>query len=416
MSTSLIGCMRGRWCCALLLAGVAASSGCGQRSWNPFRVVPPPPPAESFVLRGNELEPEHGSAHSKAAEELAGAHELYRRGEYAKAEKVFHRIADDKSNSPSIAEEARFYEAECLRWQKCYPKAADTYNRLLKDFPQGTHREQCLQHMYQIANIWLDDTRAEMQEYKEIKDGQRRFRTWRMPFHLEKHKPFLDQEGRALEKLEQVKYNDITGPMADRALFLSGSVKFFREDYIEADHLFSQLVEWHPNSPYAPKAIELGIISKHMSTGGSDYDGRKVAEARRMIDVALRSYPELAAQKSVFLEKQMAGINFQEAEKDFKIAEFYRRTGHPGAAYFYYEIVRRRYPSSKFAEKSHERMCELKAKAIKDGTPLETPQPRPEVEKAPMPRKLTDPGKLELGPVPQTEDPAEEAPMPRTEE
>jgi hypothetical protein len=44
--------------------------------------------------------------------------------------------------------------------------------------------------------------------------------------------------------------------------------------------------------------------------------------------------------------------NAQAAEKDFQIAEFYRRTGHHGSAHFYYELVTRRYPDSPFAEKA----------------------------------------------------------------
>ena len=147
-----------------------------------------------------------------------------------------------------------------------------------------------------------------------------------------------------MQALEQVHLNDITGPLADKALFLAGGVKFYREDYHEADHYFSKLVEQHQNSPLAPQAIELAIISKHMSTGGPDYDGRKVAEARLLVDSALRNYPELARDKSGFLERQLGSITYQQAEKDYMTAEFYRRTGHPGSAYFYYEIVRRRYP------------------------------------------------------------------------
>src|SRR5262249_19848276 len=146
------------------------------------------------------------------------------------------------------------------------------------------------------------------------------------------------------ENLEQDVYNDLNGRIADEALFLAGSVKFFREDYREADHYFTQIVERYPTSKYAKQALEMGIIAKHMSTGGADYDGRKVAEARQMVDTALRNYPDLAAEKSEFLERQLSGINRQQAEKDFKVAEFYERTGHPGSAYFYYEIVRRRYP------------------------------------------------------------------------
>lgn len=398
---------------AVGLALVAGSTGCSARSWNPFRVTPPPPPMESVVLRGEGLEPERTTSDA-VTNDLAGAHELFRRGDYGKAESVFHRIAEDKKNLPSVAEEARFYEAESLRYQEHYPKSADTYNRMLNDFPNGMHKDLALQHMWEIANYWLDDTRQEMRAADEKKKGQRWFMPWRSPIHLERAKPLFDQEGRAIEKLEQVKYNDVTGPMADKALFLAGSVKFFREDYVEADHHFSQLVEYHPNSTLAPKAVELAIISKHMSTGGADYDGRKVAEARRLVDTALRSYPELAAQQSVFLDRQLAGINYQQAEKDFKIAEFYRRTGHPGAAYFYYEIVRRRYPGSRFCSRASERMVELREKAAKNGTPIHD-APHDAAEKAPMPKRIGDPNKIELAPVPKpvTEGAPETAPAPR---
>jgi hypothetical protein len=43
------------------------------------------------------------------------------------------------------------------------------------------------------------------------------------------------------------------------------------------------------------------------------------------------------------------------------MAEFYRRTGHPGSAWFYYELVRRRYPGTLLAEKAGERMESLSA-------------------------------------------------------
>jgi outer membrane protein assembly factor BamD (BamD/ComL family) len=201
-----------------------------------------------------------------------------------------------------------------------------------------------------------------MAEYREKREGQRTFIVPAV-FHFEKKKPFLDEEGRAMQALEQVHLNDITGPLADKALFLAGGVKFYREDYREADHYFSQLIEQHANSPLAPQAIELAIISKHMSTGGADYDGRKVAEARIMVDTALRNYPQLAQEKSGFLERQLGSITLQQAQKDYNTAEFYRRTGHPGSAYFYYEIVRRRYPSTKFAELATERMHQLRALA-----------------------------------------------------
>src|SRR5262249_33050102 len=155
------------------------------------------------------------------------------------------------------------------------------------------------------------------------------------------------------------------GPLADKALFLCGSVKFFNEDYREADHFFTQIYERHPNSPLAAQAVELAIISKHMSTGGSDYDGRKVAEARQLVHAALDSYPELANKKRDYLMRQLAGISAQQAEKEYKIGEFYRWTGHAPSAVFYYELVRRRYPGTEAARMAEQRIAELRPEAEK---------------------------------------------------
>lgn len=347
-------------------------------------------PRESLVLRADGTAPEAAPDPKSPEGKLCGGKEYFRRKEYSHAERLFHHLAEDKKN-PQVAEEATYYEAECLRLQGYYPEAADTYVKLLKNFDRSAFREQSVQHMYDIANYWLDDTREEMREKRDVREGKRWFVTPRL-FNLDKTKPFIDQEGRAIEKLEQVRWNDIGGPLADKALFLAGSVMFFREDYREADHYFSQLVERHSASELAPQAIELAIISKHMSTGGSDYDGRKVAEARQMVFTALQSFPSLVEKKKDFLSRQLVGITFQQAEKDFKVAEFYRRTGHPGSAFFYYEIVRRRYPGTRFASDSAKRMEELKGYAVAEhgflpGSPqaplqavsLETPaQPRGE--------------------------------------
>src|SRR5260370_28392939 len=104
-----------------------------------------------------------------------------------------------------------------------------------------------------------------------------------------------------------------------------------------------------------------------MGTGGGDYDGRKVAEARELVKTALRSYPQLAKdeKKRDFLNRQVQGITLQQAEKDYKTANFYERTGHETSAYFYYQIVRQRYLGTKYFEMATERMNVLKAKAAK---------------------------------------------------
>jgi outer membrane protein assembly factor BamD (BamD/ComL family) len=192
------------------------------------------------------------------------------------------------------------------------------------------------------------------------------------------------------------------GPLADKALFLAGSVKFFRNDYKEADHYYSMLVEMHPNSPFVEQAIELSTIAKQLSTGGAAYDGRKLAEARKMVDVALRNYPNLASKKADFLNRQLYSITMQQAEKDYQIAEFYRRTGHPCSAYFCYEIVRRRYPGTKYYDLASERMQSLRAKLEKSpGETVSEGSPSAKYENRPMPNSNLTPGQPELAPPPR---------------
>lgn len=49
------------------------------------------------------------------------------------------------------------------------------------------------------------------------------------------------------------------------------------------------------------------------------------------------------------------------AEKDLKIAEFYRRNGHPDSARFYYELICRRYPGTNAAKRATQQLPEEKS-------------------------------------------------------
>jgi outer membrane protein assembly factor BamD (BamD/ComL family) len=355
---------------SLLIVALAAwSAGCRAASpWTfdaIFGPAAPPTETDTFVLRPEGLTQERPALASSedATNILAAAREMFRRGEYAQAERYFGRIADNERNGPPAVQESLFYRGECLRLTGYLPKASEYYSALLTKFPQTTYREQANQRMFDIANFWLDDTRAAMREEQERKEGKR----WMvMPrfFNWDQKKPMLDEEGRAIELLEKVRLHDIHGPLADRSLFMCGMVKMYHEDYREAEHYFSQIHLTHPESPLAPKSIENAILCKQMSTGGADYDGRKTAEARRLIKAAMHSYPELAndPKKREMLEQQKIYIDLQQAEKEFNTAEFYRRTGHPASAYFLYKMLIRRYPNTKYATLAEERWRELRGK------------------------------------------------------
>jgi outer membrane protein assembly factor BamD (BamD/ComL family) len=295
--------------------------------------------------------------------ELESAKKLFHENDFAKAQPIFAKLAGNTKNPLPVAEQARFYEGECQRLVEDYRSAAATYKRLMKDFPRGQYTDQANRRLFDIANFWLEETRRQMEEDVEKREGKRFMVKPASFVNFSKDKPLFDMEGHAVQCLEEVRQHDINGPIGEKALFYLATVKYFREDYREADYYYTELYQNFPNSPLAPKALKQAITCKQLCTGGSVYDTRSVEEARKLVDVATRAYPDLAHKETKWLERQLVSINMQQADRDWKIAEFYRRTGKAGSAFFYYELVRRRYPGTTYFEKAEQRLNEIRGRA-----------------------------------------------------
>ncbi|HMP59522.1 MAG TPA: tetratricopeptide repeat protein [Gemmatales bacterium] len=323
------------------------------------RVELPPPQGETVLQAGlwvSEQPPEPGTL----AGDCVSAKILFQRGEYEQAEKVFRWLASkaEKEKNLEVLEESLYCQGECLYHLRRYPKAMETFTKLLKVNPSTRYRGEAVSREFEMAEYWLKDTREAMREWREFQDGERWVVMPRL-VSFETEMPWFDAENHTLKAFETIYTQDPSGPEADRALYLAGGINYFRERYQEADTFYSLLVENYPRSPLAPQALELAIQSKINQIGGADYDGRKLVEARQMVDTAMRGFPELR-EKAEFLQRTLFNIQEQQAAKDFATAEFYRRTHHPGAAYFYYEIVRRRYAGTPWADKALERIYEIR--------------------------------------------------------
>jgi TolA-binding protein len=398
-------------CPALLLF----SAGCVSLPWSTAKkTATASGPADSLVMRDGGLERD-SAVDSEVQAELDKAKRLYQEKEYAQAEALFHKIAHAKGNWLSsanatfhaqakklalpIVDDALYYEAACQYYQSNYRAAEGTFRLYIKEFRNGAHADEANRRLFDIANYWLDDTRTLMHAYEEKREGKR---FWVLPVsyvHWGKDKPFLDSEGHAIQCLEDVRLNDIGGPIGEKALFYIATIKFFREDYKDADYYYSQLYEHYPNSALAPKAIKQAIICKQLSTGGSCYDCRAVEESRKLIDVASRAYPQLVAkEQKEWMDRQLISINLQQADRDFNIAEFYRRTGHPGSAYFYYELVIRRYPNTTYADNAARRKTEVRDQVVQE----QTPAPEPARAPGPLQRMFSPAANANPAPAPQS--------------
>ena len=255
--------------------------------------------------------------------------------------KEFRALADNQSNAAVLAERARFMQAESRYMRGQYPEACDTYHKVLLDFPTGAYRRDCCARMFQICDYWLDDFRDDLDK----RSGEKGVLRWKphWPDFKDPTKPKVDQEGRTLEALTRVHTHDITGPTADKAIFWCGYVNFIRGNFGGADNFFSQLVEFHTDSPLRPQAMAFAIQAKNNATGGAAHDGRKCAEAatgsrRRGHRAGTDQQPGDGREADGAVRDPLAA-----GGEGLPDGRYYERDRHPGSAVFYYELVRRRY-------------------------------------------------------------------------
>jgi TolA-binding protein len=298
-----------------------------------------------------------------------------------------HQVAGPTSSLEFLAalEEDWFQAAEKLRTQERYPQAAEVYLRLLRAFPRGQRRAIAAKRLYDIADYWLDEVREEMQQLHNLRvndfPGYPPLLSWVLDTcglssdtvyseilryshycHLDGRKPLLDLEGRTLELFGQIAIHDPTGPRAPNALFIIGSVCFYRGDFNRADESFSRLIEKYSKCEFVPRAIEMAIVAKHMAAGEGEDGVKKDAEIRALIAKMKRDYPREAAAKADELEKQLALIGYREAERIYQRAEKARSAGRTEEARKEYEGIVREFPNTPHGYLAREKLAELSSK------------------------------------------------------
>lgn len=350
----------------------------------------------------------NSSYHDPDAEDKqARADDLFAGEEYALACKVYGDLADNTYNAAQMREKARFQEAECCRLRNKLPEAVATYNRYLQDHPGGVYGQPAAERMYAIAELWRPDILAKIEGKKNWWDifsnhttsqsdiqgeagaevsfgkGGPKAKAWAdatsgmgsSPFPspsspqaqlmgmvapTASSRPFLDAEGELVKTYENIAVGAPTAPCAEKAMFWAGYLHYARGRYEDADHFFSTLAEMYKDSPLRQDAVKYAIEAKSRVVGGPQYDGQKSNEALQLVhnlegtEPGYRTDPE----KQEWVTKQKLGIRMNQAEHDFETAEYYRRSGRPGPAYFCYELVKRRYPGTKYSDLAADRIEE----------------------------------------------------------
>jgi outer membrane assembly lipoprotein YfiO len=140
------------------------------------------------------------------------------------------------------------------------------------------------------------------------------------------------------------------GPRSDEAQFRIAQYYFGKRNYREASDAYALTAAQYKDSRFYEEALFMRARAMYLSNEGPRRDPLPYVEARAGLKEYLRQFPqgEHVAESSELLVK-IADVL---AEKQFLIAEYYRRQKRLRAAQRYYRHVLRHYPESSWAEKA----------------------------------------------------------------
>ena len=350
---------------------------------------------------GDDPEDEEEPVAATTEERSRRADQLYRDGKFAEAEAAAGQVAPPRSLfanlgtrdprkkekeqdqtlgsvfNPShrdpdaaVKEDALFLLAESQYSQRKYPKAADNYSRLLKDYPSTRHMTPSTRRLFTIARYWLEGqgfkAAASIRPASiDIAAGDPPRPTiiseaakWPLSANLsDSTRPLFDTRGRAMRALKEIWMNDPTGPLADDALMFTAAIEQERGEFREADRIYQNLRKLYPNSPYTETAFLLGSHVKLMSYQGAAYDEGPLLDARKLKRSTLALFPEIKEREQ--LEKELGQIEHAVAERAWDRVRFYQKKDRPRAMAVYLAEIVREHPGSDDALRARQMLVRL---------------------------------------------------------
>jgi TolA-binding protein len=356
------------------------------------------------ALRGRSLASGTSLGSAKGRKEFEVAERQFQKKEFRSAEKLATTVAEKYKGSP-ISEDALFLVAESQYAQQSYSYAADSYGKLIKEFPSTRHMQTCNRRRFTIAKYWLQDPQdltsgdVKLASHQDesgkasltVNPKKQAKNHWTEPSRAipilpnawDRTRPVFDTEGNALLLLKSIWQDDSTGPLADDALMLTASYYVRKRDFVEADSYYDILREQYPKSPHAKNAFVLGGFVKQASYQGPEYDSKQLDKAKILKESTLRLYPN--NQGNDRIRDDLRNIQELKAKADWEYVIHYQKKGKPDSVAVYCREIIRLYPSSSYADRSRQLLLKMNAKA---DPRVRTPAPPKEKVDPKAPRRL----------------------------
>lgn len=263
---------------------------------------------------------------------------------FAKAAKLFERAAEANPAS-ALEQDALFLAGESYFFSDQLTRAEDAYVKLQKEHPRNRHSDRVAARVFAIAQYWIATAKAPRRSV--------------MPVNFtDPSRPYLDASGHGIRVLDQMRYDDPTGRLADDATMAAAVEYLRRGKYLEADQFLTDLRETFPDSEHQFNAHLLGLRCKLEMYAGSSYSGLVLDDAQKLIERMRRIFPaELRTpENSELIAKAAAEVEYRQAERLWMRADYREKQGNYGGANFYLQELLEQYPSTPFADKAREHL------------------------------------------------------------
>jgi outer membrane protein assembly factor BamD (BamD/ComL family) len=248
------------------------------------------------------------------------------KGKAKKATKEIEKWIKDNPASPQM-DQALFLKGRALFQRKLYYQSFVAYDKLVTDFPDTELFSTTLSQQVEIARRFLAGAKRKVWGF--------------IP---------ASAKTEALEILDRVIEKWPGSELAATALMMQADYYYQKRKYIEAQQTYQSVVQDYTGSSYYQKAMRRNAESTYIQFMGPRYQGTCLLDARIRYEQYQARFPEDAEQLGVagIIEK----ITNQLAEKEFLIADFYRRTGKIPAAQYYWAYIINHWPDSSYARES----------------------------------------------------------------
>jgi len=263
-------------------------------------------------------------------------------GQCREAEKAFNQLKNDFPEivRPDSNDFDIFVEAELLRCKGRFAKAAKSYDRLLDECPDSEFYEAALDRQFRIATAFLAG------EKKNV-------------LGIFKMKAFSGGV-RMMERITERARDDAIAKEAAVAVAESYQK---RKNFEEAFYKWAEVQERWQTEPIGKDALLAKARCKHAMYIGPEFDdsvliGRPFNpesyynSAKGCYEQFKSRYPEDA--KKYEIDEKLVLIEEQSALKQFKIAQYYQRTGNEMSANLYYRMVVNVWPRTNAAKRAKE--------------------------------------------------------------